>query len=102
LPGHEVRHLIHVACDCIRDFPGTHLKSGDVVRVVNLPGAPKANTMQHCYVADINSGVFIGMVHTNSLHTKAEYIAYLRNRIAAHKDNPVNKSAIVWQGKAAL
>ena len=39
------------------------------VRVVNLPMAPKANTMGMCYVADQNTGEFIGMVMTASLET---------------------------------
>jgi hypothetical protein len=60
----------------------TSLKSGDSVRVVNLPGCPKANTMGHAHVEDVNTGAFIGLVHTNSLHTKAEYAAYLRAEIA--------------------
>lgn len=38
---------------------------GDVVTVINLPGAPKANTMGMCYIA--KDGVFAGMVMTNSL-----------------------------------
>ena len=38
---------------------------GDVVTVVNLPGAPKANTMGMCYIA--KGGEFAGMVMTNSL-----------------------------------
>lgn len=41
------------------------LETGDVVTVINLPGAPKANTMGMCYVA--KDGVFAGMVMTNSL-----------------------------------
>lgn len=45
----------------------TSLQSGDVVRVVNLPGCPKANVMGHCHVADPNSGEFIGLVCCNSL-----------------------------------
>lgn len=40
--------------------------TGERVRVVNLPGAPPANTMNHCYVDDMD-GNFIGLVHTNSL-----------------------------------
>ena len=63
----------------------TNLKSGDLVRAVNLPGCPKANTMGHCHVADPLTGKFIGLVHCNSLHTKGEYIAYLRARIAEHE-----------------
>jgi hypothetical protein len=41
------------------------LKKGDVVTVINLPSAPKANTMGMCYVA--KNGMFAGMVMTNSL-----------------------------------
>ena len=54
----------------------TNLKSGDVVKVINLPGCPKANTMGHCYVGDRKTGEFIGMVSTNSLHTPKEWEAY--------------------------
>lgn len=45
----------------------TTLKTGDLVRVVNLPGCPRANTMGHCHVADPVSGQFIGLVCCNSL-----------------------------------
>lgn len=45
----------------------TSLKTGDIVRVINLPGCPRANTMGHCYVGDRESGKFIGMVCCNSL-----------------------------------
>lgn len=44
----------------------TDLQIGEHVRVIELPGAPKANTMQHCHVEHLN-GAFAGMVHTNSL-----------------------------------
>jgi hypothetical protein len=59
----------------------TDLKSGDTVRVVNLPGCPKANTMNHCHVVSPLTDHFIGLVHCNSLHTKADYIEYLRNKL---------------------
>jgi len=62
-----------------------NLKPGDLVRAVNLPGCPKVNTMGHCHVADPLTGKFIGLVCCNSLHTKGEYIAYLRARIAEHE-----------------
>jgi hypothetical protein len=45
-----------------------NLVPGDIVKVINLPGAPKANVMGHCYVASRVDGAFLGMVHTNSLH----------------------------------
>ena len=44
----------------------TDLVPGDVVKVVNLPGCPPCNTMQHAHV-ELN-GRFAGLVHTNSLH----------------------------------
>ncbi len=40
---------------------------GTLVKVINLPGSPKANTMGHCYVADADTGEFLAMVCTNSL-----------------------------------
>lgn len=66
----------------------TSLQDGEEVIVVNLHGAPKANAMGHCYVNRLD-GSFAGLVSTNSLHTKAEYISYLRSKIAAH-ENTVN------------
>lgn len=49
---------------------GPRIKSGSIVRVINLHGAPPANTMGHCYIADPASGAFIGMVCTNSLRPR--------------------------------
>ena len=60
----------------------TGLKSGDVVRVVNLHGCPPANTMRHAHVECPVTGAFIGLVCTSSLHTKAAYIAFLKDEIA--------------------
>lgn len=54
----------------------TNLKTGDLVKVINLPGCPKANTMGHCYVGHPETGEFIGMVSTNSLYTPKEWAAY--------------------------
>ena len=45
-------------------IPGL-LKPGDILKVVNKFGCPKANTMGMCYVE--KDGVFGGMVMTNSL-----------------------------------
>jgi hypothetical protein len=61
----------------------TNLKNGELVKVVNMHGCPKANTMGHCYVVrkdDVDT--FVGLVHCNSLHTIEEYKEYLRARIA--------------------
>jgi hypothetical protein len=44
----------------------TSLVPGDLVRVVNLPGCPKANTMGHAHVN--LDGKFAGLVSTNSLY----------------------------------
>jgi hypothetical protein len=41
------------------------LKDGDEVKVINLFGCPKANTMGMCYIS--KNGEFAGMVMTNSL-----------------------------------
>ena len=57
----------------------TDLKDGEEVKVINLPGAPKCNTMHHAHVQRLD-GTFAGLVHTNSLHTKHEYMEYLRDR----------------------
>lgn len=85
-----------------RISPPYNTRTGDHVRVVNISGAPKANTMGHCYVellADANGKPyevqpgqrrgevghqpFGGLVCTNSLVTKDEYIEYLRLKVAA-------------------
>lgn len=44
----------------------TSLMAGDIVKVVNLPGCPKANTMGHAHVT--LEGRFVGMVSTGSLY----------------------------------
>ena len=48
------------------DPQANHPEQGQVVVVVNLHGCPKANTMGHCYVNDLQ-GNFRGLVCTNSL-----------------------------------
>ena len=46
--------------------PKSDLKHGEFVRVVNLPGCPKANIMGHCHV-ERTDGMFAGLVCCNSL-----------------------------------
>ncbi len=46
--------------------PPYNVRPGDVVRVVNLPGCPRANTMGHCHVQHLD-GKFAGLVCCNSL-----------------------------------
>ncbi len=43
-------------------------KEGQIVRVVNMPGAPKANTMNHCYIMTEDKMTFLGLCHVHSLH----------------------------------
>lgn len=45
----------------------TNLQAGDIIRAINLPGCPRANTMGHCHVADPTTGSFIGLICCNSL-----------------------------------
>ena len=69
------------ACDARTD-----LRNGELVVVVNLYGAPKANTMGHCYVEREGlRGRYVGLVHTGSLHTVPEYLDYLRAEITRHE-----------------
>ena len=49
-----------------RLHPPHNVRPGDIVRVVNLHGCPKANTMGHCHVENLD-GAFGGLVCTNSL-----------------------------------
>jgi hypothetical protein len=46
--------------------PPYNLNDGDIVRVINLPGCPKANTMGHAHVQHFD-GTFGGLVCINSL-----------------------------------
>jgi hypothetical protein len=78
----------------------TDLKSGDQVRVKNLYGCPPCNTMGHAHVVNVITGEFIGLVHCNSLHTKANYCEYLRRTIARMEQvNEVKNSPVVWASK---
>jgi hypothetical protein len=47
--------------------PPYDINDGDIVRVINLPGCPKANAMGHPHVEHLD-GAFGGLVCTNSLH----------------------------------
>ena len=50
--------------------PRVRLVPGMIVRVVNLHGCPKANTMGHAHVEF--DGHFAGLVSTNSLYALAD------------------------------
>lgn len=53
--------------DVFRPCAGNTLEDGQIVRVINLPSAPAANTMGQCYVANPYSCEFLCMVSTASL-----------------------------------
>ena len=69
----------------------TNLQEGEQVRVINLPGCPRANVMGHAHVAHPETGRFIGLVLTASLDTVAEYREYLQRKIAAMESARVQK-----------
>jgi len=52
--------------DTVMPTSGLTVQAGDVVKVINLPMAPKANTMGQCYIEDA-AGKFAGMVSVHSL-----------------------------------
>lgn len=54
------------------DPPYGKPQPGQLLRVVNLHGCPRANTMQHCHVVDAKTGDFVGLVHTSSLEKKGQ------------------------------
>ena len=56
-----------IAWDVFRPCQGNTLQPGQIVKVINLPSAPPANTMGQAYVADPQTGKFICMVSTSSL-----------------------------------
>ena len=70
-----------------------NVEPGDFVQVVNLPGCPRANTMGHAHVNVLmrangvaTPGTFGGLVCTNSLVTREEYMEYLRSKITKYID----------------
>jgi hypothetical protein len=73
--------------DILRPCQGNNLKNGQVVRVINLPAAPPANTMGQCYVADLD-GKFLCMVSTGSLQPltadQKKYLRLMRGCCAAN------------------
>lgn len=62
--------------DSIHPCIGNSLNFGQIVRVINLPMAPKANTMGQCYVADPITKKFICLLSTGSL----ESLTYIQRR----------------------
>jgi hypothetical protein len=68
--------------DTFRACQGNSLQPGQIVRVISLPGAPKANTMGQCYVGDRETGKFICMVSTGSLEPVNAVINRLKAQLA--------------------
>ncbi|MGZ5728236.1 MAG: hypothetical protein ACXWI8_13585 [Burkholderiales bacterium] len=65
----------------------TGLEVGERVKVITPHGCPPPNAMRHCFVGDPETGDFIGLVCASSLHTREEYAAWLREKIA-EKEQP--------------
>ena len=65
-------NAVYVYRPCVLDVIDgrTNLTTGNRVRVKNLRGCPKANTMGHCHVVHPETGEFIGLVCTASLARK--------------------------------
>jgi hypothetical protein len=78
----KIYHYSPNGWDSIFPVGAEKLTLGQQVKVINLPGAPKANTMGQCYVADVNTGKFLCMVSTGSLCTAAEYLDILKAMLA--------------------
>jgi hypothetical protein len=66
------------------------LKPGDSVRVANLPGCPKANTMGHCHIQSVDGKEFLGLVVCNSLQPTPRNAAR-QSREQAMKDLGLTK-----------
>jgi len=66
------------------------LKPGDRVRVVNLPGCPRAGTMNHCHIHSLDGKQFLGLVCCNSLQPTPRN-ARRRDRDQAMRDLGMKK-----------
>jgi hypothetical protein len=62
----QIYKFLPVTLDILQPACLEVLKTGDLVRVIQLMGAPPPNTMNHAHVELLN-GTFAGLVHTNSL-----------------------------------
>lgn len=61
---------VYVFSPCLLDVAlSQHYRAvdGQRVRVVNLSGAPRANTMGQCHIEDATTREFLGMVSVHSL-----------------------------------
>lgn len=65
-------NAIYVFRPCVLDLIDgrTDLTAGNRVRVKNLRGCPPCNTLGHAHVVHPETGAFIGLVCTASLHKK--------------------------------
>ena len=74
-----------------RFHPPYNIEANDIVRVVNLPSCPKANTMGHAHVEHLG-GEFAGLVCTNSLvpltAEEKSYVVRARTRTKYRRPTP--------------
>jgi len=85
-----------VGFDRVRPCTGNTLELDQIVRVISLPSAPRANTMGQCYVADPYTCKFICMVQTSSLkplRTIAPDLVSKVNRKARHESAAYGRCA---------
>lgn len=75
---------------------------GDIVRVIQLPSAPKPGTMGQVHIEDANTGEFLGMCSMKSLSTPADELEAQRR---GGKKNPPGRTVFdiiarlrVWLG----
>ena len=82
--------------DVFAPTAGNTLERDQIVRVINLPSAPPANSMTQCYVADPHTCKFICMVGTVSLtplrNVAPDLVAKI-NRKARHESRGYGKCA---------
>jgi len=72
-------------------------RSGDLVQVVRLPGAPAPNTMGQCHIASALDGEALGMVDTRSLTPVPRKSVERIRRIQAG-DHHSGVNAMKWGG----
>ena len=60
---------------------------GDIVRVIQMPGAPKPGTMGQVHIEDANTGDFLGMCSIQSLSTQTDELE-AQGKVKFVKHNP--------------
>ena len=82
-----------------------NIEANDIVRVVNLPSCPKANTMGHAHVEHLG-GEFAGLVCTNSLvpltAEEKSYVVRARTRTEISPSDSTIQSSTCRTGLAYI